>query len=410
MKVLILNHEYPPIGGGGGNACQHIVRHLTEMGLDITVVTSAFANLPAHDLQDGASVHRVPALRSREAESTLASILAYTISATLATRRVDRPDLVHAFFGVPSGLIAYGLKRVWSTPYLVSFRGKDVHGGQSREMGGITGCLKAVSMPVWRNADALVANSKGLREIAEHVDPTAQVEVIPNGGDTDRFRPELRRSVGPLRVLYVGRLEPYKGLETLLQAMTQANKIPNAFALRIVGDGSLRSDLERRSHALGLSDIVTFDGWVDRAYIPDCYNSADLFVMPSVVEGMPNGVLEAMASGLPVIASHVPGTEELIDSGHTGLLFESGDATGLADALIQCHSCPGLRKSLANGARAVSMSRSWERVAIEYTNIYTRLASRDTATISAPCSASTDPTVSPSSPSTSQPARSPGGK
>ena len=409
MKVLILNHEYPPIGGGG-NACQHIVRHLTAMGVEVTVVTSAFGDLPAHGQEDEATVHRVPALRSREAESSLASILAYTVSATITTKRVGRPDLVHAFFGVPSGLIAYGLKKVWNTPYVVSFRGKDVHGGQSREMGGITGLLKAVSTPVWRNADALVANSSGLREIANNVDPTVRVEVIPNGVDTDRFRPEPHGTKGPLRVLYVGRLEPYKGLETLLQAMTQACRIPSAFTLRIVGDGSLRSELERRSHALGLSDIVTFEGWVDRARIPDCYRSADLFVMPSVVEGMPNCVLEAMASGLPVIASHVPGTEELIDPGQTGLLFESGDDTGLADALTRCHGRPDLRKSLAEGARAVSMSRSWERVATDYTNIYTRLVVRNNATTEGRCTAHSGPVVSPSSGEAGHSTRGAGGK
>ena len=196
MKVLLLNHEFPPIGGGGGNACQHIVRELQAMDVDVTVVTSAFHGLPSNEIIDGASVHRVPALRTRKAESSIASILAYTVSATLKISLLDRPDLVHAFFGVPAGLIACGLKKVWNIPYLVSFRGKDVHGGQAREMGGISGTLKAISS-VWRNADALVANSKGLRDIAQKVDPTARVEVIPNGIDVARFRPGQRHLDAP---------------------------------------------------------------------------------------------------------------------------------------------------------------------------------------------------------------------
>ena len=97
--------------------------------------------------------------------------------------------------------------------------------------------------------------------------------------------------------------------------------------------------------------------------------------MPSVVEGMPNGVLEAMASGLPVIASRVPGTEEVIEHGETGLLFEPGAVAELAATLHLLHRDPDLRHRLADRARAVSLDRSWEQVARQYAKIYARLVS-----------------------------------
>jgi glycogen(starch) synthase len=374
MKILILNHEYPPIGGGGGNACQHIVRDLAAMGLEVTLVTSAFGDLPAHAREDGASIYRVPAFRTREAESTTAGILAYTLNAALRVVRIERPDLVHAFFGVPAGLVAYGLKAVSRVPYVVSFRGKDVHGGQAREMGGITGALKAVSMPVWRNANALVANSQGLHDIALRVDPDARIEVIPNGIDTDRFYPADSHPEGKIRILYVGRLEPFKGIETLLSALARIASTER-IQLQLVGDGSLRADLERKVADLGLSEAVTFQGWVDREAVPKCYRRADLFVMPSLVEGMPNGVLEAMASGLPVIASRVPGTEEIVQDGHNGLLFEPTSVDGLADALKRAIEDHDLRRRLGTEARRVSHERSWEHVARRYASVYDRILS-----------------------------------
>ena len=379
MRVLLLNHEYPPIGGGGGNAARHLATCLVEQGHAVTVLTSSFRDLPSHEVQSGVEVVRVPALRTRDAESSVSSILAYTISATLAAHRLPRPDIVHAFFGVPGGAIAFALRQTKALPYLVSFRGKDVHGGRSRDLGGITGILKAVSMPVWRAADALVANSEGLREVASLVDSGVEVEVIPNGVDTVRFSPSDTHGEGPVRLLYVGRLEPYKGLNCLLDALIRVRGTEKNFLLKIVGDGSLRSQLTAEAERAGLSDVITFLGWVSPDRIPGIYRDADVFVLPSLVEGMPNGVLESMASGLPAIASSVPGTEELIESGTTGITFPPGDSGRLADALIQLMSKNQTRTKMGSAARKAALTRGWDRVAEQYVTLYERLLSADEA-------------------------------
>lgn len=378
MRVLILNHEYPPVGGGGASACQHIARLLPDHGVDVTVLTSAFETFTGTSREGMATIERLAALRTSKSESSLSNIAAYTLRATLRALLLPRYDLVHAFFGLPGGAIAATLRILTGTPYIISFRGKDVHGGKSKDFGGIAGVVKHISLPVWRNASSLVANSQGLRKIAETVDPSSTIEVIPNGVDTNKFYPGRRNCSGPLRLLYVGRLEPFKGVDTLLEAAAIVrSRSESAFTLSIVGDGSRRSELEQLARSLGLADIVSFNGWIDRSFIPDRYRSSDLFVTPSVVEGMPNGVLEAMAAGLPVIASRVPGTEELIRHNDTGLMVEPNNALELAGQITRCLSDPGLRLKLSEAARAVSVDRSWRSVATAYADVYARVLAVD---------------------------------
>ena len=363
------------MGGGGGNAARHLSQCLQARGVTVTVLTSAFKGQPIDEVASGVRILRVPSLRTQTARSSLSSILAYSASSLIKSLRLPRPDLVHTFFGIPGGGVGFALKKLLDTPYIVSFRGKDVHGGKSRTFGGITGPLKAISMPVWAAADGLVANSNGLRDIARTVAPNAEVEVIPNGVDADRFMPAPHpRIEGSVRILFVGRLEPYKGVDTLLNAVAALKRqTTRPFVLCIAGDGSLRSRLTAAADQLGIGDSVEFLGWVSADQIPWVYQTSDIFVLPSVVEGMPNGVLESMATGLPSVASRVPGTEELIDDGTTGTIFEPGDSRALAEALKALIEDDETRTRMGKAARQDALNRSWEEVAEQYILIYRRI-------------------------------------
>ena len=366
MNVLLFNHEYPPVGGGAASATAYLSRELAALGANITVVTTAYQNQPAREQRDGYHIVRVPALRKNALESRPHEIASYLCSA-FAYGMFRRPDLVHAFFGVPAGLLGYAFKKLRGLPYIISFRGRDVHGGKN----GISGLLRTLSLPVWRQADACIANSVGLRDIALRVAPGLDIGVIPNGIDTRRFTPAPPAVRDPVRLLYVGRLEPYKGLEDLFHALHGLSNVP-AYHLRVVGDGSLRRQLPELTQRLGLP--VTFDGPVPGEAMPDIYRSADLFVLPSIIEGMPNVVLEAMASGLPVIATRIPGSEELVAHERTGYLVPPQSPAHLSDAIAHLLKNPALRTDMGIAARRDAEQRAWPRVAEAYLDIYRRIA------------------------------------
>jgi glycosyltransferase involved in cell wall biosynthesis len=275
--------------------------------------------------------------------------------------------------------MAWILNGVTGLPYLISFRGRDVHGGKDPAAGGIAGPLKAVSRIAWRRASALVANSRGLRDLALRVDPRVRVQVIPNGVDVARFCPDRPDPLvdETLRLLFVGRLEPYKGIEVLLEALGHLRgHAGRHLALDLVGDGSLRNRLPALARQLGLEGMVRFRGAVPPSQMPDVYRHADVFVLPSIVEGMPNVVLEAMASGLPVVATRVPGCDELVEVGRTGFLVPPGDSHGLADRIGRLAAHPDLRFAMSIDARDNAQRRSWNQVARAYLSIYEGIAGR----------------------------------
>jgi glycosyltransferase involved in cell wall biosynthesis len=184
--------------------------------------------------------------------------------------------------------------------------------------------------------------------------------------DTELFAPEhrdggARESSGPpdaVQLLYVGRLTPEKDLPTLFRAYRKAGALRPDRPIRLVlaGDGAYSS----RMRHLAPSD-ATFVGYLEGQALSQVYSAADMFVFPSRVETLGNVVLEAMASGLPVIGADQGGTVENVRDGLNGLLVPAGDADRFAEAIVRLADDAELRGKLARNARAWAAERSWER-------------------------------------------------
>ncbi|MFC1885083.1 glycosyltransferase family 4 protein, partial [Thermodesulfobacteriota bacterium] len=210
-------------------------------------------------------------------------------------------------------------------------------------------------------------NSNGLSDMARRFYSFTDIKTIPNGVDTVLYSPVDRDTKKErCRALFVGRLTYQKGLDVLIDALKSmaVNVRPQ---LTIAGDGNDRLKLERRVREFGLEDDVHFTGWYDRSKIPDLYKNADIFLLPSRHEGMSNALLEAMASGLPVIATQIAGNEELVSHNETGLLVKVEDVPALSEAMKRLVSDSALRKKMGAAGREMIITRySWKRVAKEY--------------------------------------------
>jgi glycogen(starch) synthase len=373
-RLLLVNYEYPPLGGGAANATDGMARALARRGVAVEVLTSAFAGLPAVEVTaDGVTIRRIPTLRRRRDRSSIPEMLAFLASSLvavpLAARRF-RPDAVVAYFGIPCGPAAWLARLLTGVPYVVSLRGGDVPGFQYDGIGLYHRLAGPVIRRVWRGAAAVVANSEGLADLARRFAPEVAVAVVPNGVDTAIFAPGPEcgspTADAPLRLLVVGRLVRQKGIDVVLEAMARLPD-PAAVRLSVVGDGPARGDLEVQAQRLGLGRCVAFTGWADRAALPGFYRDADVFLLPSRDEGMPNVVLEAMASGLPVLATDIPGSRDLVVDGETGLLIGVDDTDALVAALGRLAGDAQSRWAMgAAGRRRVAEMFSWEAVADAY--------------------------------------------
>ena len=380
-RLLLINYECPPLGGGAGTATAALAREFAALGADVRVLTSTFENLPRHESQNGISIHRIPVVRRRADRSSVFEMLTFIASACwhgLTLTRNWRPDATLAFFGIPGGPPALWLNWMRGIPYIVSLRGGDVPGHQPGQLDTHHRLTKPFIKLIWRQARAVVANSTGLRTQALITAPHLQIPVIPNGVDTTLFRPSEKSAIGNrqsaiINLLFVGRLSPEKGLHTLLDALAATSGFrspPSSLSLTLAGDGPDRAALQAQATRLGLTDRVTFAGWIPRERLPELYRAADIFVFPSTDEGMPNTVLEAMASGLPVIACRIAGCEDLVEEGITGLLIPPNDTAALATAIATlCNDAP-LRTRLGQSARTRVLAHfTWRRAAEEYVKL-----------------------------------------
>lgn len=367
MRVLALNYEFPPLGGGAGNATANICRQLVQMGCTVEVLTARFGDLPAREDRDGYVVHRVRAWRRRLDRSSPAEMASFTIAAalpTLALAKRFQPDILHVYFGMPTGPLGRLVRLVTGTPYLLSLRGGDVPGFLPGLLGKFHRALAPLNRWVWRGASSIVANSEGLRELAQ-AQMGLSVEMAPNGVDVEVFKPDWRgTSPHPTRILFVGRLvEEQKGVRFLLRALAD---LDCAAELEVVGSGPGEALLRETANGLGLNGRVRFPGWVPREEMPNRYAEADVFVFPSFEEGMPNVVLEAMASGLPIVATDIYAHRGLVKDGKNGFLVPAGDAGGIRTALEALAGDATLREAMGQASRAMAVEYSWERTARTY--------------------------------------------
>ena len=221
------------------------------------------------------------------------------------------------------------------------------------------------------------------RWLQEHVGvEPARIRQLYSGVDVERFSPspaparEGRGEGSSLTVGTVGRLDPVKNQASLLQAvLSLATRVPN-LRLTIVGDGPLRASLEAQTASLGLTDRVTFTG--ARSDTPDLMRSFDVFVLPSINEGISNTILEAMATGLPVVAGRVGGNPELVADGLTGRLYDPTDPAALEQALLPYLTDPALREAQGKAARArVVQNFSLDAMVTRYSALYDELLAED---------------------------------
>ena len=364
MRLLLINYEYPPVGGGAANATWEIARALVQLGHEPVVLTARYSGRLPDAANPGIKVIEVPAVRRFTDRCTTWEMATFVASATVRVRRLLRQGRIEgmiAFFSIPCGPVAWWGWRGTKIPYVVSLRGGDVPGNEP-SLARTHRLLRPLRHAVLRHSRAIVANSDGLKAAAEAADPFP-VQVIPNGVDTEFWSPAPSPPPPtPFRFLFVGRLQPQKNVGWLLDCfaeLTEDATLP-PWELHVVGDGPLSGELKTQATRLGLAPRVHWHGWLAKADLRTVYRSAHVLLNPSSYEGMPNTVLEAMSCGLPVIASNVAGNDAVVIDGKTGVLSPLEGSAEWVDSLRKLCGEPTIAAHYgATGRQKVTHSHSW---------------------------------------------------
>ena len=271
-----------------------------------------------------------------------------------------RPDVVnpHLFRSV---LVAAPLAKTLGVRAVV----ETYHGREAWRQGPLRGRF-LVDRLVARTVDRVIAVSEAARcfLVRKKAYPSGKVVVVPNGRDLSIFRPGMARGAaraelglddGRPVVGVVGRLETQKGHVYLLEAWRTVTRAFPETRLLVVGEGSLRADLERRARELGIAGSVLFTGF--RGDVPRLLDAIDVLVLPSLYEGMPLTAIEASAMARPVVATAVDGTPEVVRDSVTGLLVPPAEPEALARALSALLRDPGTRKRMGEAGRDLALGR-----------------------------------------------------
>jgi len=368
----MLNYEYPPLGGGAASACQSLLEVFSRIPeIEVDLVTSSPNKFFKENLGTNITIHRLDIgkkMRNGHYQK-LKDLLTYTTRAFFFSRQLmgkNKYDLIHAWFGVPSGFIAMLLR----LPYIVALRGMDVPGFSERFKYLNNYIFKYLDQVIWGRARFVVANSCGLKELALKTRPLQDIEVIGNGINTELFSP--RPHQGENKVFYVlstSRLTARKGIYYLIQGFSKFHKeIPNS-KLILAGNGDQKGELFALVKKLDLDCFVEFANSIPHEEIHKTYQKADVFVLPSLNEGMSNSLLEAMACQLPVIVTDTGGTRELVDKTN-GIIVEKRSSVEISEALKLLYTDKEIRFRMGHSGRSKALKLSWINIAEKYIKLY----------------------------------------
>jgi glycosyltransferase involved in cell wall biosynthesis len=346
VRVLLINYEYPPLGGGTAIAGYYLLEEFKKLPVKVNLLTSK--------LTKNKNLHH----------QSYWDLINFFLKSTVWTFK-HRNDyhLIHAFSGLPGSITAF----ISGKPFIVSFRGADEPGYEPRHE-ILWKLIKPLMGRIYRRARSLDANSQYLKKLVLKSWPDLKIKVISNGVDTKEFYPAKKPVRRPI-ILSTSRFGQRKGVEYLIKAMTL---VPEA-ELWLAGSGVLEKRLKRLAKRLKLARRIKFLGPVGHHQLPALYRRARLFVLPSLSESQSNSLLEALACGLPVVATNIGGNAELVNSGN-GALVPVADSQSLAKAINQVIN-QTYSKTL------LSKKFPWEKSAKKYFQIYSQqfFSGRDTA-------------------------------
>lgn len=374
MKILILNFEFPPIGGGAANANLCLLRQYAgNNDLQIDVLTSApKPGFVKEKFADNIIIYKVGIHKRNLQFWRKSEVIEWLVKAGPHYKKLVRENdykLAHAFFGFPTGWLCY--RNADKLPYIISLRGSDVPGDNARLQLDYK-ILSPVFRAIWKKAAGLIACSEGLKRRAQNFMPSAKIEVIPNGVELDKYFPApVKPQSDELKLITAGRLSSTKRIEMLIETVGILRKQGHKIRLTIAGSGSLEQSLKQLISQKKLDYCIEMSGRVEHAVMPDLYRNSDIYISATMQEGMSNSMLEAMASGLPIITTRCEGLDELIKD--NGVVIDNANPADLAASIKNIIGNTVRFQQMAAAARKQAERFSWRSVAEKYIDYYRRI-------------------------------------
>jgi N-acetyl-alpha-D-glucosaminyl L-malate synthase BshA len=403
-KVLVSTSSYPTCSGTHeGGFVADLVKRLPERGIEPVVLAPHFAGGSFKEYKDGITVIRFPyffplryqrlAYRAgllfniRRDFFAFAGIFPFCMAQLLWTSAImvrERVDLIHTHWLLPQGFIGALIHRIAGIPHIATVHGSDLAVIRKSPF------LTKVCSFIIHHSDAVTVNSRYIREQMISLVPASEqkIQIIPMGIDPEYFHVcsrahDVKKPRSERIILNIGRLIELKGTRYLIEAMpVVVQAFPDA-KLIIIGSGPEEERLVNLVQELYMNDHIQFHGTIRHDELTPYYQNADVFVLPSIIiagttEGLGVVLLEAMASGCPVIGSNVGGIPDIITDGENGFLVPEQRPDILAEKIVQIFTDTELQNKFRNnGLIRVHNAFSWESISKKFSEVYCDILERE---------------------------------
>jgi len=401
MRMLVLTTTFPrwhddTVPG----FVYELSKRLSESELEIVVLAPHFNGAERFEIMDGMEVFRFPYFYPKKYQKLAynGGIIPNIKKSNLSKLQIpflvlcelfyaykiiksEKIDIIHSHWVIPNGLVGAAFKKIYGIKHVTTAHAGDVFTIRNSLI------LRRITRCIFRNSDAITANSEYTKKIILSIDNTMdhKVKIIPMGVDTSRFSPKSRSDLkksfdSEYLILSVGRLVDKKGIEYLIESMKYVIKRHPNIKLIIGGSGPERERLEKLSENLNIENNIVFVGYISSQDLPKYYASSDIFILPSIItkendtEGLGVVLLEAMASGTPVVGSNIGGITDIIADGVNGFLSNPGDSKSIADKILKILEDEKLRSDFSNdGIKTVEEKFSWCVVSNRFFNLISEL-------------------------------------
>ncbi|MHC4292756.1 MAG: glycosyltransferase family 4 protein [Planctomycetota bacterium] len=372
LKILMLNHEFPPVGGGASPVTFQLCKYLVLAGYKVDVVTMHFGDLPRFETVEGFDVYRTPAIRKRPNichTHEMATYLPGAIKKVLSLVKRNQYDIIHCHFIVPGGPLAWLSAKLTKTPYIITAHGSDIPGYNPDRFTLQHKFTKPLLKGICKNSRKIVCPSIYLKDLIIENIGNYDITHIPNGIDLETFKLDLTKPKNNI-ILATGRLLKRKGFQTLIKAVHDINM---PFEVHIAGDGPYRQFLEQLAE--NSKTKIVFHGWLEQGSeeLLNLYEKALVYVLVSQRENASISLLEGMAAKCVMITTNQTGCPETV--GDAGFLIDFEDHEKLKEVLLKLADNHDLVEEYSQKAyERLTEKFLWPQITDRYCEVYSQAA------------------------------------
>ncbi|MBI5680823.1 MAG: glycosyltransferase family 4 protein [Methanobacterium sp.] len=373
-----VNYDKEYAHGGTEIAAYNLALNIAKKH-DVEIFTTSIDSEDAVEHNDNLKIHRYATNLKISSANLSSKILYKPLSHEI--------DITHAHYNMPySDYVALRYAKKKNVPFVVTYHAdaQDSGGNFIRNLATFI-YNRTLLKKVLKGADVIIATSNSFINESRFLgDFKEKIRVIPNGINIEEFeinlsKEECKAKLGlPLNkkiILFLGNIVSYKGPDILIKAFNEIKDEVEDVELVFAGRGEMQGELIKMANDLGIIDNIRFTGYVDEELKPIYFKSADIFCLPSITKAEAFGIvnLEAMACGVPIIASRLGGIPDIVKNEENGLLVNPNDSKSLADAILFLLKNEDIAQKMGNKGKRMVKDYSWEKIAEETDKIYKEL-------------------------------------